>query len=150
VMALGNTFQGWTLEGGNGATKERHLVAIWSHVVLGLVGGSLLALVGPLATEILFGAPVRATGSTCLFYGLSFLFISASSPFIRNLLIPFGGHKLILAWTALSAVVGLGMMIAAGIQGWAGGIALGMAVSEALLFVAMLIPGLKRLDNLVG
>jgi PST family polysaccharide transporter len=111
------------------------------------VGGALLAFLGPLATEVLFGAPVRATAATCMFYGVSFLFISASSPLMRNLLIPFGGQRLILVWTAISAVLGLGVMIAAGVNQWTDGIAFGMALSEALLFAAVFVPGMKRLRN---
>ncbi|MCU1522871.1 MAG: polysaccharide biosynthesis protein [Arthrobacter sp.] len=148
VMALGNTLQGWTLEKSDQTAKKRHAAAIWSHAGLGLVGGALLATLGPLATEILFGAQVRASAATCLFYGLSFLFISASSPFMRNLLIPFGGQRLILAWTALSALLGLGVMLVAGANQWTDGIAFGMALSEAVLFAAVLGPGLKRLHNL--
>ena len=148
VMALGNTFQGWVLELGDSSERRRHLLAIWSHAALGTVGGGLLALLGPWATEILFGAPVRATQLTCLFYGLAFFFISAASPFTRNLLIPFGGERLILVWTAVSAVLGVGTMVAAGTGNWAEGIAQGMACSEALLFVALVLPGLRRLNNL--
>jgi hypothetical protein len=148
VIALGNTLQGWTLEKSDEPAKHRHAMAIWSHAGLGVVGGALLATLGPLATEILFGAQVRASPSTCFFYGLAFTFISASSPFMRNLLIPFGGQRLILAWTAVSAVLGLGVMIAAGTNQWTDGIALGMALSEGLLFAAVLGPGLKRLHNL--
>ncbi len=148
VMALGNTFQGWVLELGDSSERRRHLTAILSHFALGVVGGGLLAALGPLATEILFGAPVRATQLTCLFYGLAFFFISAASPFIRNLLVPFGGEKLILAWTAVSAVLGLATMVAAGTSKWADGIALGMACSEAVLFAALFLPALRRLNNL--
>lgn len=148
VMALGNTFQGWVLELGDSSERRRHLLAIWSHVALGVIGGALLALLGPWATEILFGPPVRATQLTCLFYGLAFFFISAASPFTRNLLIPFGGEKLILVWTAVSAVLGVGTMVAAGTGNWVEGIAMGMAGSEALLFAALILPGLRRLNNL--
>ena len=148
VIALGNTLQGWTLETSDEPAKQRHAMAIWSHAGLGVVGGALLATLGPLATEILFGAQVRASPSTCLFYGLAFTFISASSPFMRNLLIPFGGQRLILGWTAVSAVLGLGVMVAAGASQWTDGIAFGMALSEAVLFAAVLGPGLKRLHNL--
>lgn len=148
VMALGNTLQGWTLEIKDETAKQRHALAIWSHVGLGLVGGMLLAFLGPLATEILFGAPVRASAATCMFYGVSFLFISASSPFMRNLLIPYGGQRLILVWTAVSAVLGLGVMIAAGVNQWTDGIAFGMALSEAVLFTAVFGPGMKRFRNL--
>lgn len=148
VIALGNTFQGWTLEVVGGDARRRHILAIVAHAVLGLAGAVFLALFGPLATEILYGAPVKAAQGTCLFFGISFLFISASSPFMRNLLIPFGGQRLILVWTLISAVFGLTWMISAGIHEWTDGIAMGMAISEAVLFLGVLFPGLRRLRTL--
>lgn len=148
VIALGNTFQGWTLEVESCHAKRRQILAIGAHVALGVSGAAFLALLGPLATEILYGAPVRASTGTCLFFGISFLFISASSPFMRNLLIPFGGQRLILVWTVVSAVFGLSWMVFAGYSGWTDGIAMGMAISEGILFLAVLWPGLRRLRNL--
>ena len=40
VMALGNTFQGWTLEPQENSPRRRHLFAIGSHVMLGLSGAA--------------------------------------------------------------------------------------------------------------
>ena len=148
VIALGNTFQGWTLEVESSNARRRQILAIGAHAALGVVGAAFLALLGPLTTEILYGAPVKAAAGTCLFFGISFLFISASSPFMRNLLIPFGGQRLILVWTLISAVFGLGWMIFAGFHRWTDGIAMGMALSEGILFLGVLWPGLRRLRDL--
>lgn len=148
VMALGNTFQGWTLEPQEASPKKRHAAAIASHFALGLAGAAFLAVLGPLATEIILGSVNKASQATCVFYGLSFLFISASTPFIRNLLLPQGRQRLILAWTVISAGVGVTLMFVAATQGWADGIALAMALSEAVLFVGLLLPGLRALKAL--
>lgn len=148
VVALANTFQGWTLEPQRISPQRRHVVAIASHVVLGFSGAIFLVALGPLTSEILFGAEVRANEGTCLFYGLSFLFISASSPIIRNLLLPYGRQRLILVWTIISAVFGLSMMVFAATLGWTDGVAMAMAISEAILFFALLIPGLQRIKTL--
>jgi PST family polysaccharide transporter len=53
----------------------------------------------------------------------------------------------VLRWTLVSAVFGVAVMLWAGAAGNAPGIALGMALSEAVLFVALLIPGLKLLPE---
>ncbi|ACL40384.1 polysaccharide biosynthesis protein [Pseudarthrobacter chlorophenolicus A6] len=143
VMALGNTFQGWTLELQEASPRKRHAAAIVSHFVLGLAGAAFLTLLGPLATTLIFGADKSASMATCAFYGLSFLFISASTPFIRNLLLPQGRQRLILVWTLISAIVGVTLMFVAATRGWADGIALSMALSEAILFLGLLIPGLR-------
>lgn len=143
VMALGNTFQGWTLEPQEASPRKRHGAAIASHVVLGVAGAALLTFLGPLATSLIFGADKSAGMATCASYGLSFLFISASTPFIRNLLLPQGRQRLILAWTLISAIVGVTLMFVAATRGWVDGIALSMALSEAILFLGLLIPGLR-------
>lgn len=145
VVALGNAFQSWTIERGAPNPVRRHLTAIWAHAGLGLVGALVLTVAGPTASGLLFAGKVQASTELCALYGLAFVFLSASTPFIRNLLIPAGRQSQVLRWTLISALVGVAAMIWAGANGNAPGIALGMALSEAVLFVALLIPGLKLL-----
>lgn len=147
VVALGNAFQAWTIERGASGTRRRHLVAIWSHAGLGVVGAGILTLLGPFASNLLFAGEVQATTELCAYYGLSFIFLSASTPFIRNLLIPAGQQPLVLRWTVISAVLGVTAMLLAGISGNVPGIALGMALSEGVLFAALLFPGLRYLKE---
>ncbi len=142
VAAMGNAFQGWTLEPG-ADSRRRHGVAAAAHLGLGAVGGLGLAALGPWATALLFGDAVAATREVCALYGLSFFFISASSPLIRNVLVPAGRDRLVLVWTALSAALGLAVMAAAALAGSAAGVALGMAVSEAVLCVVLLRPAVR-------
>jgi PST family polysaccharide transporter len=78
----------------------------------------------------------------CVCYGLAFLFLSASTPPIRNLLVPAGRVRLVLGWTVGSAAVGLALMVAAALAGWSAGVAAGMAVSEAVLLAGLLGPAL--------
>jgi len=147
VTAMGNAFQGWTLEPGPVARRRRHRAALGSHAGLGVAGAAIFAALGPWVTGLLFGGGVAATREVCVAYGLSFLFISASSPLIRNLLIPAGRTRLVLGWTATSAVVGLATMVAAARADWAAGVAFGMALSEAALFVGLLAPALRVLRD---
>jgi O-antigen/teichoic acid export membrane protein len=88
---------------------------------------------------------LRADTLTSFFYGLSFFFLSASTPFIRNVLIPAGRQRTVLIWTALSAVCGIVLMVSAGLSGNVSGVALGMAVSEAVLLAGLLLPALALL-----
>ncbi|MFB8368620.1 polysaccharide biosynthesis protein [Pseudarthrobacter sp. NPDC055928] len=147
VVALGNAFQGWTLEHGAENRRNRHLAAIWAHVGLGAVGAVILTLAGPFASSLLFAGKAQATTELCFYYGLAFAFLSASTPFIRNLLIPAGKDRLVLRWTLVSATFGLAVMVWAGVLGNAPGVALGMALSEALLFITLMLPARKLLTN---
>ncbi len=150
VTALGNAFQGWTLEEDSDQPvdrRPRHRAAWSAHLGLGVVGAVAFATLGPWATGLLFGSAVQAPRDVCVYYGVAFLFLSASSPAIRNVLLPTGRVRLVFGWTLASAVVGLALMGVAAASGWVAGIALGMAVSEALLFVGLLGPALRALAS---
>lgn len=148
VVAAGNAFQGWTLEPdlpGAGDRVRRHLAALVAHTVLGVVGGAVLLGLGPWVTGLLFGDAVAAPREVCAGYAVSFLLICASTPFVRNLLIPAGRTRLVLGWTAASAVVGLGVMVTAAGDGWLAGVAWGMAASEAALLLGLALPAWREL-----
>jgi PST family polysaccharide transporter len=144
VTAMGNAFQGWTLESGlgDGERRSRHRSAFLAHLFLGVAGGGLFAALGPWVTGFLFGADVAAPRDVCVWYGVAFAFLSISTPPIRNLLVPAGRVRLVLGWTVGSAVVGLVLMVAAAVAGWSAGVAAGMAVSEAVLLAGLLLPAL--------
>ena len=145
VTAMGNAFQGWTLEPGAADTerRSRHRTAFLSHLVLGVVGGVLFAALGPWVTGFVFGPDVAAPRDVCVWYGVAFLFLSLSTPPIRNLLVPAGRVRLVLGWTLGSAVVGLALMVGAAVAGWSAGVAAGMAVSEAVLLAGLFGPALR-------
>ncbi|MGY2745743.1 polysaccharide biosynthesis protein [Arthrobacter sp. UYCu723] len=145
VVALGNTFQGWTLERDAADPRQRHLVALGTHAGLGIAGGLFLAFFGPWVSGLMFGDDKRADTLTCIYYGLSFFFLSASTPLIRNILIPARRQKSVLKWTGVSAVAGVLLMVVAGLTSNVPGVALGMAVSEAILFLGLLAPALRVL-----
>ena len=144
VTAMGNAFQGWTLEGAGGERRSRHRAAFGAHLVLGVVGGLLFAALGPWVTGFVFGPDVAAPRDVCVWYGVAFLFLSVSTPPIRNLLVPAGRVRLVLGWTLGSAAVGLVLMIGAAVAGWSAGVAAGMAVSEAVLLAGLLGPALHE------
>jgi hypothetical protein len=145
VTAMGNAFQGWTLEAtaGDADRRSRHRAAFGAHLVLGVVGGLLFAALGPWVTGFVFGPDVAAPRDVCVWYGVAFLFLSVSTPPIRNLLVPAGRVRLVLGWTLGSAVAGLLLMVGAAVAGWSAGVAAGMAVSEAVLLAGLLGPALR-------
>ena len=87
---------------------------------------------------------MAAPRDVCVWYGVAFLFLSLSTPPIRNLLVPAGKVRLVLGWTLGSAVVGLLLMVGAAVSGWSAGVAAGMAVSEAVLFAGLVVPALRE------
>lgn len=147
IVAIGNTFQGWTLEPCAPDPRRRHLIAVYAHLLLGALGAAFLTVLGPWVSGLIFGEALKADTITSFFYGVSFFFLSASTPFIRNILIPAGRQHTVLMWTGLSAVCGIVLMVTAGLAGNVPGVALGMAVSEAILLVGLLLPALALLPG---
>lgn len=145
VVALGNAFQSWVLDPTASRRRVRQSAALIAHLVIGLVGLLAFVLLGPWATGILFGGQTQATTEIAFYYGLAFLFISLGTPLTRNILIPAGRQSTILKWTLVSALSGLTVMVVAGITGNPAKIALGMALSEALLVLGLLVPALREL-----
>lgn len=138
VTALGDAFQGWVLEPQATSRIKRHFAAILAHTVLGLLGGAAIACFAPAVTGFVFGADVAATFAQSLFFGLSLFFISATTPLIRNVMIPAGKYRQVFVATAVAAVGGLATMISFGIAGSSAGIAGGLAASEMLIFLILL------------
>ncbi len=143
VVAVGNSFQAWVLDPQATDPRRRHGVAIASLTSLGAVGGIGIALLGPWATGVLFGADVAAEPLPSLLFGIAFLFLASATPLIRNLLIPAGRYRFVLTVTLVSAGVGVATMLAGAAAGSSAGIALGVAVAEAVSFVLLLVPGMR-------
>jgi O-antigen/teichoic acid export membrane protein len=138
TIALGNTFQGWILEVTGRAQARRHRIAFVSHAVLGVLGASILTALGPPASAILFSPDVAATRGTCALYGVAFIFINLATPLTRNLLIPARKDLYVLFGTLCSSAVGVALMLTLPITGQLTVIAVGVAVSEVLLFLILL------------
>jgi PST family polysaccharide transporter len=105
----------------------------------------LLASLGPLATQILFGREVAANFPECVSFGLAFLFVSLSTPLSRNILVPAGQTRLTLFAATIGAVVGLPLMVILGIRTGIAGIGFGLAASQAMIFLILVLPAIKWL-----
>ena len=138
VTALGDAFQGWVLEPTATSPIKRHFAAIIAHTALGLVGGTLIAILGPWVTGFVFGEAVAATYPQSLYFGMALFFISATTPLIRNIMIPAARFRQVFVATVVAAVIGLALMISLGIAGSSAGIAAGLAASEMLIFAVLL------------
>ena len=75
---------------------------------------------------------------------------STSTPPIRNLLVPAGRVRLVLGWTLGSAVLGLVVMVAAALGGWSAGVAAGMALSELVLLLGLVVPARRAAQVVSG
>lgn len=147
AVALGNAFQGWTLEPGVADRRRRHMAAITAHVGLGLAGLVVLTFAGPPVSELISAGRAPATTELCLLYGVAFAALSAATPLIRNLLVPAGRDGLVLGATVISALAGVAAMLGAGWAGEVNGIALGMALSEIMMALILLPPALRLLNQ---
>ena len=150
VTSLGNAFQGWVLAPEAPDPRRRQLLAMAAHASTGVVGLVFLGGFGPMVTSFLFGADVAATRPTAIWYGVAFLFISLSTPLIRNLLVPSGRGRFVLVATLATSVAGLALMAYGAVQRDGTLIAMGLASSEILLTVLLapaalrLLPGRER------
>ncbi|MFH5878529.1 lipopolysaccharide biosynthesis protein [Arthrobacter sp. NA-172] len=147
IVALANAVQGWVLEPKASDAFRRHIVAIVAHITLGLIGLVFLCVAGPLATEILFGSSVAAKNPMMAFYGVAYFSVSASTPFVRNLLIPAGKTRVVLSATIIGAVIGLPSMMLFNSTSGASGVALGLAISEVLVLVITVFAAIPLIGN---
>ena len=143
VTALGNAFQGWVLDPAVADRRRRQLLAIAAHGVAGVVGFAFLATLGPWVTGLIFPGQ-GAQYAPSAWFGVAFLFISLSTPLIRNLLVPSGRGRTVLVCTLASSVVGLVVMGYGAARRDPALIAVGLAASEVVL-VALLAPRALRL-----
>ena len=114
--------------------------ALLAHAALGLAGGLAIALLGPWATAVLFGADVAAQPLPSALFGVAFFCISVATPLIRNLLIPADRFRTVFAATIAAAAVGLVIMIIGSAAGSAAVVSLGVAASEFAALAVLLIP----------
>ncbi|WP_146188096.1 lipopolysaccharide biosynthesis protein [Mycetocola zhujimingii] len=147
VMAFGNAFQSWVLDPSASSHRQRHRAALLSHVVLGVVGGLGIAILGPWATAVVFGADVAGRSAPSVLFGVAFFCISSSTPFIRNALIPAGRFRMVLSATTAAAVVGVTVMLIGASVGSEAVIAGGVAAAEFTTLVLLAGPALRIMNE---
>lgn len=148
VVAVANAFQAWVLDPHAHDVRRRHLGAISAHLALGLLGGAAIAVLGPWATGVLFGADVAAQAVPSALFGIAFLCISLATPMIRNLLIPAGRVRTVFAATIAAAAVGLIIMVLGSAAGSAVIVSLGVASSEFVALAVLIVPAAMEFRRL--
>ncbi|MEC5175199.1 O-antigen/teichoic acid export membrane protein [Cryobacterium sp. MP_M5] len=148
ISALANALQAWVLDNSSLAPRRRQKAAMLAHIVLGFLGLTLLAFVGPVATAFLFGAPVTADGAVCAWFGVAYFFLSTATPLMRNLLLPSGKAAVVLRATLMSSLIGVPTMIVGGVLAGGAGVAFGLALSEALVLCNILPEALRQYRRL--
>lgn len=133
VTVLGNTLQKWVLEVSYAEGRlRRQLTALLMHALLGIVGALCLIAWGPDATRILLGNAVSAPREVFIGYGITFAIIALTTPLVRNVLVPAGRNRTVLAAMAGAAAVGLPAMLVFGSNG-AAAIVAALAASEVVV-----------------
>jgi O-antigen/teichoic acid export membrane protein len=129
TAALGNSLQGWVSEFG-ADHRERRKFSLMALTGLGLAGWLIMALLGPWASTLLFGAALAADFWTCFWFGLSFLLVCVTTSTGAHWLVPAKRMRVVFSSTITGAVVGLpAMMILSTLMGGQGG-ALGLVIGE--------------------
>ncbi|PVW06088.1 hypothetical protein DEA06_00605 [Microbacterium sp. Gd 4-13] len=136
VAAAGNALQGWVLEVDDDRRARRNTVGIILMTGLGIAGLAGLIVLGIPLSRLLFGAELEAQLPSLVWLGISFFAVAASTPLIRNVLMPARREKAVLAITLASAVLGLAAMVLASVVWGPPGVAAGLAVSELFTLIA--------------
>lgn len=132
VVGVCQSLQGW-VGADPTARAARYRTALAIHAVVGAAGCLGLATLGPEVSALLFGDGLRAPREVAVGLGVAFLALSLSSSLGRHVLVPSGRVGAVLASTVLGAVVGVpAIVVAASIDG-AGGAAMALAVTEAVV-----------------
>ena len=153
VVALGNALQGWVLELTGPARRRRQRHAVVAHAVLGGAGALTIGLLGVPASRLLFGAEVVVDQLTAGALGLAFFCTSVATPLIRTVLIPAGRTAAVLRATVTGAIVGIPLMLLGVWSMGAGGAAVGLAASEAVVLLVVAAQALllvRAPDNTEG
>lgn len=135
LVALTNALQAWAAAPG-ADRGERFLVLVRAHVVLGLLGSTILAVAGPPASAVLFGSDLRASGGVCVGLGLAYLAVALSTALVRHVLIISRRIDVVLAAVVLGAVVGVPVTLLLTAQFGVTGGAVGLAASELTVLLA--------------
>ena len=87
LLVLSQSLQGWTVDP-TANSDHRARTALKAHVLLGLVGGVLLAIAGPPLSAVLFGEQLAAPEAVTLMLAVSFALLSCSTGAGLHVLIP--------------------------------------------------------------
>ncbi|MCD4533145.1 hypothetical protein LRP67_03505 [Nocardioides sp. cx-169] len=135
VVALASAFQAWVVHVDAPVARRRRLVALRSHAVLAVVGGSAMALGAPLASRVLFGASLSPSWKVTAWYGLAFACVAISTSLALHFLLPGGARAQVLACTVFGAAAGVPAVFLLARSYGSVGAAAGIGLSELLVLL---------------
>ena len=142
LLVLSQSLQGWTVDP-TANSDHRARTALKAHVLLGLVGGVLLAIAGPPLSAVLFGEQLAAPEAVTLMLAVSFALLSCSTGAGLHVLIPRRHQPTVLRATVAASLLGVVSVLAfAHVWGQTGGAA-GLALSQ-LVALLIMVPMTRR------
>lgn len=125
--------QGWVPEAGQDRVAARSRRAAYAGVLLGVVGGALIAILSSLVAPLLSGGDVSIPFALSIPLGVAFLGIASSAMIGYACLIVLGQVRHVAASAVLAAVVGAPLIMLAAAQQSLEGVAWAVALSEAVV-----------------
>lgn len=131
-LTLANALQSWSSEVSGPARRSRLRLALALHGGFGVLGMVVLGLAGPPVSALLFGQPAAAPLGVCFALGAAFALFSLRTSMTRHVLFPAGEQHAVMRATVTATVIGIPLMIGAGLLVGPLGVAVGLAVTEAI------------------
>ncbi|MFF7681660.1 hypothetical protein ACFZA2_02780 [Microbacterium sp. NPDC007973] len=131
-LTLANALQSWSAEVTGPARRSRLRLALLMHGGFGVLGMLVLGFAGPPVSALMFGEPAAAPFLVCLALGVAFALFSLRTSMTRHVLFPAGEQHAVMRATVTATVVGIPLMIGAGLLLGPVGVAAGLAVTEAI------------------
>jgi len=139
VSALGNSLQGWVVEGGQADFARRTRLSLLIHSTLGLAGFAGFALLGPPLSAFLFGQAVAISELTALGFGVATIGIALGTAIGRITLVALGARRQFMTSVLIGATVGVPTILLLSHTFGAAGGAWGLATGEIASVTAQAI-----------
>lgn len=147
-LTLANALQSWSAEVDGAARLRRLRIALAMHGGFGVLGMVVLGLLGPPVSALMFGEPAAAPLGVCFALGLAFAMYSLRTSMTRHVLFPAGEQTAVMRATLTATVIGIPLMIVAGLVFGPFGVAVGYGLTEAISTVLLAARTLTRMRDL--
>ncbi len=145
VSALSSSLQRGVSQSAGPAFDSARARAFRAHLVLGVVGGALIAVIGSDASRVLFGAELAVPATAARGFAVAFVAVSLNTTLGRHVLASQGRLGAILAGTLTGVLIGVPAILWGtaehGVTGAAWGLAVGEVAVLAAYALAVVRPG---------
>lgn len=139
VASVSNGLQNWIAAMPYRKRGMRLRLSLIIHSVIGMIGGGLMAGLGPWVTELMFTSQLRASPTTCAWLGAAYLAVSINTSLGRHFLALAGRLRPVLFSTAVGGLVGVPCILLGVIHFGSEGAAAALAISEVAVCVVQAI-----------